>query len=104
LDFAEIRQSLPQVSFADSRNEMGFCNTSIQTLSEARPYVTLADLRLFVEGWFLAKRWYTHTDNGGRNVELAGSSAYPDDGNSMPLSVVPQSAKHDLQDPPPSRE
>jgi hypothetical protein len=43
-------------------------------------------------------------DSESRKAEQDGSSAYPDDGNSMPPSAVPQSTKHDRQDPLPSRE
>ena len=60
LNYAEVRRSLPQVSCSDSRNEMQFCSASIRRLSEDRPYLTLADMRLVVEGFFLAAKWYAH--------------------------------------------
>lgn len=60
LNYAEIRQSLPQVPCSGNRNEMQFCSTSIQKLCAERPYLTFADCRLFVEGFFLAGQWYAH--------------------------------------------
>jgi len=72
LDFAEIRRSLPRVSCSDSRNEMQFCSASIRALSEDRAYLTLEDLRLFLEGWFLAEQWYAHSGTGDRNAQQAG--------------------------------
>ncbi len=60
LNFAEVRQSLPLVSCSDSRNEMQFCSASIQMLSVERPYLTLADMRLVLAGFFLAEKWFLH--------------------------------------------
>lgn len=99
-----VRRSVPLLPCSDSRNEMQFCTRSIQSLEQARPYMTLADAELFLQGWFQAARWYAHLDSESRKAEQDGSSAYPDDGNSMPPSAVPQSTKHDRQDPLPSRE
>jgi len=104
LRFDAVRQSVSQVPCSDSRNEMQFCSRSIQHLEQARPYMSLADGELFLQGWFQAARWYAHLDSESRKAEQDGSSAYPDDGNSMPPSAVPQSTKHDRQDPLPSRE
>jgi hypothetical protein len=60
LNYAEVRQSLPQVSRSDSRNEMQFCSASIQKLSSERPYLCIADMRLFAEGFLQAEKWYAH--------------------------------------------
>jgi hypothetical protein len=56
----EVRQSIPQVACGDSRNEMQFCTRSIQSLEQGRPYLTLADAELFLQGWFQADRWHAH--------------------------------------------
>jgi hypothetical protein len=63
LRFDAVRQSIPQVPCSGSRNEMQFCTRSIQSLEQARPYMTLADGELFLQGWFQAARWYAHLDN-----------------------------------------
>jgi hypothetical protein len=57
-----VRQSVPLVPCSDSRNEMQFCSRSIQSLEQVRPYMTLADVELFLQGWFQADRWYAHLD------------------------------------------
>jgi hypothetical protein len=69
LNYAEVRQTLPQVACSDSRNEMQFCSASIQKLSSERPYLTLADLRLFAAGFFLAEKWFLRMDNQYRNEQ-----------------------------------
>ena len=69
LNFAEVRQATPQVPCSDSRNEMQFCTASIQKLSAERPYLTIADCRLFVEGFFLAAKWYAHLGTLHRNEQ-----------------------------------
>lgn len=60
LNYAEVGQSLPQVSCSDSRNEMQFCSASIQKLSVERPYLSIADLRLFAAGFLQAQKWFLH--------------------------------------------
>lgn len=63
LRFDAVRQSIPQVPFSGSQNEMQFCTRSIQSLELVRPYMTLADGELFLQGWFQAVRWYAHLDS-----------------------------------------
>jgi hypothetical protein len=58
LDFADVDRSLPDVLLDDSENQMQFCTACIQKLSEERPYLTLEDMRLVVEGFLLAERWF----------------------------------------------
>src|SRR5207253_8359269 len=68
LNFAEVRRSLLQVSCSGSRNELQYCIAGIQKLSEERPYLTLSDYRLFVEGFFLAEKWFHHIGMEYRNA------------------------------------
>ncbi len=90
-----VRRSVPLVPCSDSRNEMQFCTRSIQSLEQVRPYTTLADVELFLQGWFQAARWYEHVGSESRKAQQVGSSAYPDGGNSMPPLTVPQSTRRD---------
>lgn len=60
VDFESVRRSLPEVSCSNSRNEMQFCTASIKSLIQARPYLTLADVELFLQGWFLSEKWFRH--------------------------------------------
>jgi hypothetical protein len=58
-----VRQSVPLVPCSGSRNEMQFCTQSIRSLEQVRPYMTLADVELFHQGWFQASRWHAHVDS-----------------------------------------
>src|SRR5258708_26246401 len=58
LKFDAVRQSIPKVPCSGSRNEMQFCTRSIQSLEQVRPYMSLADAELFLQGWFQAARWH----------------------------------------------
>jgi hypothetical protein len=98
-----VRRSVPLVPCSDSRNEMQFCTRSIQSLERVRPYMTLADGELFLQGWFQAARWYAHLDSESRKAQRNGSSAYPGEPDSMPFPVVRQSTKCDQSAPLPSR-
>lgn len=69
LEFSEVRQSLPQVPYSNSRNAMQFCNAGIEKLCAERSYLTLGDLRLFVAGFVLAEKWFLRRDREGRNVQ-----------------------------------
>lgn len=73
LRFDAVRQCVPQVSCSDSRNEMQFCSRSIRSLEEARPYLTLSDEELLLQGWFQASRWYAHLDSQSRKSERNSS-------------------------------
>jgi hypothetical protein len=99
-----VRRSVPLVPCSDSRNEMQFCTRSIQSLERVRPYMTLADGELFLQGWFQAARWYAHLDSESRKAQQSGSSAYPDEPDSMPLPAVQQSTRCGRSSPLPSRE
>lgn len=63
--------------------------------------LTIFDRLLIERAWKDGLAWSVHIDTL-RN-QTGDSSAYPDGGNSMPLSIVPQSTKHDPQSPPPLR-
>src|SRR5450631_1571664 len=69
LRFDVVRQSIPQVPCSGSRNEMQFCTRSIQSLERVRPYMSLADAELFLQGWFQASRWYAHLGSEPRRSE-----------------------------------
>jgi len=63
------------------------------------PWQTGEDCHLFLCGWNAAEEWVglsfgSAKSNANIQVEES-SSAYPDGGNSMPLSAVQQSAKRD---------
>lgn len=73
LRFDAVRQSIPQVLCSGSRNEMQFCTRSIQSLERVRPYMTLGDAELFLQGWFQATRWYAHLDSESRKVQQESS-------------------------------
>ena len=91
LEFQEVRQSLPQVSCVDSRNETQYCSASIRKLSEDYPFLTLGDFRLFAIGFCQAARWFRHTDMQCRNGQQSSWS-----GNFMPPAATPQPTKRDL--------
>jgi len=110
LNFAEVRRSLPQVSCSDSRNESQFCTASIQRLSAERPYLTLADYRLFVEGFFLAEKWYAHLDRLRHNEQQDSSVTSDESENSLcarsdrsPVRTAQQGAERDKRPHPASR-
>jgi len=95
LNYAEVSQSLPQVSCCHSRNAAQFCSAGIKELSKDRPYLTLGDLRLFAAGFLLAERWFAHRDTERRNAQQ-DSSANPDNGNSKLLPAAQQDSTRDL--------
>ncbi|SRR5258708_37548717 len=76
LRFDAVRQSIPQVPFSDSRNEMQFCTRSIQSLERVRPYMTLADGELFLQGWFQAVQWCAHLDNESRRSQQGSQVSF----------------------------
>ena len=76
LIFDGVRQSIPQVPCSGNRNEMQFCSRSIQSLERVRPYMTLADGELFLQGWFQAARWYAHLDNESHNLQQGSSVSF----------------------------
>ena len=104
LRFDLVRQCVPQVPCSDSRNEMQFCSRSIQSLEQARPYMTLADAELFLQGWFQAARWYAHLDSQSGKSGPNSSHTSEDAPILRRALVVRQSTKRDRLDPLPSRE
>jgi len=54
LDFGEVYRSAPACA---SHNGMHSCILGIQTLTASRPYLTIGDLELFLQGWFGAEKW-----------------------------------------------
>lgn len=84
LRFDAVRQSIPRVPCSGSRNEMQFCTRSIQSLEQVRPYMTLADAEVFLQGWFQASRWYAHLDNVSGKSGQNSSHTPEGDGNSKP--------------------
>jgi hypothetical protein len=92
LGFAEVRQSWQRVSCGDSRNQEQFCTLGIETLCAERPYLTLEDCRLFVEGFFLAEKWFLRNNREDRNVQQ-DSCSFTDDntfvrGDQEPVRTV----------------
>lgn len=79
LRFDAVRRSIPQVPCSGSRNEMQFCTRSIQSLERVRPYMTLADDELFLQGWFQASRWYAHLDSESRKSEHGSSVSFAEE-------------------------
>ena len=73
LRFDVVRRCVPRVPCSDSRNEMQFCSRSIQSLERVRPYMTLADTELFLQGWFQAARWYARLDSQSGKSEQNSS-------------------------------
>jgi hypothetical protein len=73
LNLQMVRQSIPQVPCSGSRNEMQFCTAGIQSLQEARPYLTIADVELFCQGWFLAEKWFHHSMGSESRSGVSGS-------------------------------
>lgn len=78
LNYAEVRQSLPQVPYSGSRNETHFCSASIQKLCAEPPYLTFADCRLFVEGFFLAAKWYARMGTPDHNEQQSSFLPTPE--------------------------
>lgn len=71
LNFEKVRQSLPRVPCSDSHNEMQFCTASIQSLQAVRPYLTIADVELFLQGWFLSEQWFRHMGSESHSEQRA---------------------------------
>ncbi len=88
--FSDLRQSLPQLPDSDSRTERQPYILGIQALETVRPSVGVAELELFLSGWFLADQWYARMMGSKCDKEI------PLGGNSMPSVAVQQSTTHDL--------
>lgn len=60
-----VRQSLPSLApRCDSASQIGghSCIEGIQALSKERPWLTLADCELYLQGWFQAERCMLRTN------------------------------------------
>jgi hypothetical protein len=96
--FSDLRQSIPRLP-SGSRTEKQPYMLGIQALETVRPSVTVAEIELFLTGWFLADQWYD------RMSDTKGETGVPSSvGHSMPLLAVPQSTKRGLSNSLPSRE
>jgi hypothetical protein len=80
LRFDVVRRCVPQVPCSDSRNELQFCSRSIQSLEQVRPYMTIADAEVFLQGWFQAVRWYAHLDSESRRSQQGAYITATDNG------------------------
>jgi hypothetical protein len=85
--FEQLRESPALLPAPDSRTERRPYILGIQTLEKVRPSVRVAELELFLSGWFLADRWYA------RMLDSRCDKEIPSGSNSMPSSVVQQSTK-----------
>lgn len=103
LNYAEVCRSLPQVSCSDSQNETQFCSASIQRLSAERPYLSIADLRLFAAGFFQAEKWFLHMRTE-RHSEKQDSQRSPEGSNSMLPLAVQQTTNRAQRVPLPSQD
>ena len=84
LIFADIRESLPPIASGDSHTEKQPHILGIQALEKARPYLSLSDLELFLQGWFQAERWYAHMGTQCEKEALQCSCSSSRDCDSMP--------------------
>lgn len=59
----EVNRSCPRLSLTadESRNERSCCTLSIQALTAQRPWMSLGDIELFLQGWFQAQRLLCRT-------------------------------------------
>jgi len=74
--FQVVKKSLPFVSY-DARyieNENYACSEGIQTLLRQRPWMSLGDDELFLQGWFQALRWRDHIVNIEHRTECLETS------------------------------
>lgn len=61
----EVKARVPQIAFDDygNQNENSLCSAGTQALIEKRPWMSLADIELFLQGWFQAQRCLCRTAN-----------------------------------------
>ena len=71
--YASVRATLPRVPCSYSRNEMQFRSACIKSLLMEKPYLTSSDVLLFVQGWFLAEKWFRHTSGRECRNEVSDS-------------------------------
>jgi hypothetical protein len=48
---------------------MQFCIASIQNLKATRHYLTIADVELFLQGWFLSEKWFRRMDKESHTAQ-----------------------------------
>jgi hypothetical protein len=99
LSFEAVRQSVPPLRKCDdsaNRIDRHSYIAGIQALERERPWLTLSDVELFLQGWFQADRCMS--GNVDTQAGKAGKVFLP----SVPLSrwqVAPQSSRCDPLDP-----
>jgi hypothetical protein len=61
----EVKARVPQICLGDSenQNESGVCSAGTQTLIDQRPWMSLGDIELFLQGWFQAQRCLYRIDD-----------------------------------------
>ena len=94
-----VRRSIPPMGLSSgspSRIGTQICIEGIQALSKERPWLTLPDIELFLQGWFRAEGCVRG------NVGIAEGTLEPS--FSPSTKAVPESPKHGRSAPPASRE
>src|ERR1035438_3886770 len=75
-----VRQSLPSpATGCDSASQIGrhSCIQGIQALSKERPWLTLPDIELFLQGWFGAERCIRGTLDSRENTSGTRMDSWP---------------------------
>lgn len=72
--FDRVCQSLPPLPECGDLAGTQSCIAGIQKLEESRPYLTTADVELFLQGWFQAERSFRRTQDREGNRTGCGSS------------------------------
>lgn len=69
--FQEVKKSLPCVNYGDcdNQNENCACSLGIEALIAQRPWMSLGDTELYLQGWFQALRWRACSGNIERRTE-----------------------------------
>jgi hypothetical protein len=69
--FQEVKKSLPFVCFdgEDMQTENAACSEGIQALLHQRPWLSLGDTELYLQGWFQALQWRACNANTERRTE-----------------------------------
>ena len=90
--FEDLRRSLRLPTSSDNCIERQPYILGIRTLEKDRPWTTLGDIELFLQGWFLAEQWYSRSLGKERGATIPASSVLHRASNSMPHPVVRQSS------------
>jgi len=62
LMYQSVRQSLPHLELCDQPAEPP-CSYGIRALAKARPWLTIADCEIFLQGWFQSEQYRTRMGN-----------------------------------------